>query len=238
MSTKPSDLPVWAVDSVYSSGPETGEDTKIEPSTDFQEEGWKPSTYPRPEYFNWFMNLVYLWCQYLNDGDVALNDVDVAGALDVVGHFSHGNMSRVIPGSAGLFVDGGGAGVVDFPSGGLDGTIKITTGMTGSDGLTYHLRELMVGDRLKTVTFTALDSDGVTLSAITSVDVLKMNANGAAATNLGSSGAVNLTGSYQDITWAVTDTELAAGEAVIVAFAGAGTNVTILNVQYTFDRPV
>lgn len=69
MSAKPSDLPVWSTDLVYSSGPESGELTKIEPSGAFQAEGWKPATYPRPEYFNWFMNLTYLWCQYLSDGD-------------------------------------------------------------------------------------------------------------------------------------------------------------------------
>lgn len=82
MSAKPSDLPVWSTDLVYSSGPETGEDTKIEPSTDFQEEGWKPGSFPRPEYFNWYMNLAYLWCQYLSDGDLE-GPINVAGLMTV-----------------------------------------------------------------------------------------------------------------------------------------------------------
>jgi hypothetical protein len=56
MATKPTTVPNWA---------DTG--TKVEPSSGKKATGWEYEEKPPFEYFNWWMNLIGLWCAYLDD---------------------------------------------------------------------------------------------------------------------------------------------------------------------------
>lgn len=93
---KPSDLPVWSTDTNYVGGPENGTPTKLEPSGGKQAVGHLPSEFPRPQYMNWWQNLVYLWLAYFDagiwdgdlevDGDLLVDqDAGVTGDLTVGG---------------------------------------------------------------------------------------------------------------------------------------------------------
>lgn len=67
MATKPSALPLWASDTNFSTGPESGTPVKVEPSTGAKQQGWVPGQPWRGPRMNWWQNLVYQWTQYLDD---------------------------------------------------------------------------------------------------------------------------------------------------------------------------
>jgi len=81
---KPPRLPTWATDATYPAGaePEAGEDNKVEPSATKKGIGWRPDEKPPAEFFNDWMNLVYLWMVYL-DGNAFAGDVVIEGSLQV-----------------------------------------------------------------------------------------------------------------------------------------------------------
>lgn len=58
MSTKPTVLPRWA---------DVGGDI-VEPSSGKKDIGWVAGERPAAEYFNWLLNVNYLWAEYLSDG--------------------------------------------------------------------------------------------------------------------------------------------------------------------------
>lgn len=87
---KPTDLPNWATDAAFPAGvePEAGDPNKVEPNATKQGIGWRPNEKPAAEWFNWWMNLVYLWIVYVNagnfDGPITITgNLNVTGDLDV-----------------------------------------------------------------------------------------------------------------------------------------------------------
>jgi len=231
MSTKPTDLPTWATDATYSSGPESGEDTKIEPSAGFQAEGFKPATYPRPEHFNWYMNLVYLWAQYLNDGAFSgnhsfANDVAITGALTLTGAFKHGNEIRIVGGSDGkVYV--GTWNVMD-PS---VANALLTAGGAITHTVTFPV-DTEVGDRIKSVTLRMIGNGTVD---ITAYDISYCDSTG--PHSIGSGSQNNISTSFQALTHDVTDHTMVAGESLLVTVTVNGSGFQIHAVEVTYDRP-
>jgi hypothetical protein len=64
--SKPAQLPVWATDATFTSGPASGDAVRVEPSAGYKHQGWVPDQNPLAEYLNWKDYTTYLWCQYLN----------------------------------------------------------------------------------------------------------------------------------------------------------------------------
>ena len=68
---KPSDKPVWAIDTLFPAGLNiwSGTPTKVEPSGGKQSEGWEPGERPAAQYMNWWQNNVYQWIDYIDTGE-------------------------------------------------------------------------------------------------------------------------------------------------------------------------
>lgn len=77
--TKPTDLPLWATI------PDAAEDQyNIEPTEPQKEGGWSEGrTAPAP-WFNWWMNLVYLWIVWLNDFESTVHTWSAAQTFHTV----------------------------------------------------------------------------------------------------------------------------------------------------------
>jgi hypothetical protein len=61
-------LPTWATDDTYTSGPATGDPTKVEPLTGEKAQGWQPGQRLPAEKFNAIENGQDAWIGYLADG--------------------------------------------------------------------------------------------------------------------------------------------------------------------------
>lgn len=70
MSTKPTVLPVWAT------SPASG--GVVVPSSAKQQRGFVAGERPPAQYLNWILVNVYLWLQWVSDGDVSFNSLTVA----------------------------------------------------------------------------------------------------------------------------------------------------------------
>jgi len=57
MATKPTSLPTWATDA----------GTTVEPSAGQKAAGFSVGTRPPARWWNWLMNVVYQWCNYVNE---------------------------------------------------------------------------------------------------------------------------------------------------------------------------
>lgn len=79
MSAKPASLPQWATDGT----------NNTEPSLAQKQTGWTPGQDGVSDYDNWYKELVYRWCQYINDG-VIDGDLSIDGNLDVTGEVTVG----------------------------------------------------------------------------------------------------------------------------------------------------
>jgi hypothetical protein len=64
---KPATLPTWATDANFSSGPKTGQPTKVAPSGGALAQGDVPGQPYRGERHNWLWNLLCSWIFYLSD---------------------------------------------------------------------------------------------------------------------------------------------------------------------------
>lgn len=112
------------------------------------------------------------------------------------------------------------------------GPIRIATsgGVTGNFVMGIPLR---TGDRIKSVTF-ARFGDGA--QDITLIEVYKTSAAGS-DTSLGSGSETNPGAAWADTTLDVTDTTLAAGEALTLRIDVSGSNIALGAVRVTYDRP-
>ena len=63
---KPSTTPSWGTDTNFATGTESGTPVKVEPSSGYKAQGFIPGGYAVSPYLNWFMNLVFQWCTYLD----------------------------------------------------------------------------------------------------------------------------------------------------------------------------
>ena len=70
MSAKPIQLPQWATD----------ETNNTEPSLGQKETGWVPFQDGVSDYDNWYKQLVYRWCEYIDDGELE-GDIVLDGTL-------------------------------------------------------------------------------------------------------------------------------------------------------------
>lgn len=229
-----------------------GEATKVEPSAGQQAEGWEPEQFPPAEYMNWWQNLVYTWILWVTtfftiDGSDNLTipagltaGADTHVTVSGAGAFKHGDKFKTVAGVEGRFVANplGGTGACDYPLGGYQGSIRVSTVFAGTPTPSIIFTcALNTGERLKSVTFAALDNGGVTANAIPNVDVITGNVNGTTST-LGGTTAVALTGSLAATTIDVTDTTFSNGRSVVVGFTGAiSAGVEIQYVMFTYDRP-
>ncbi len=64
---KPASVPSWATDANFSSGPESGSPTKVEPSSGAKAQGQVPGQPYRGPRMNWLFNLLCQWATYLNN---------------------------------------------------------------------------------------------------------------------------------------------------------------------------
>lgn len=71
--SQPSELVVWASDTNFSSGPESGSPTKVDPGAAYEAQGGVPGNAFVAPYWNWVLNNHSLWMQYLQNLDT---DVD------------------------------------------------------------------------------------------------------------------------------------------------------------------
>jgi hypothetical protein len=155
MATKPTDLPNWATDTNFSSGSAVGKPTKDEPSSGFQAQGWVPGNNFIGKIANWWFNLVYQWCAYVDDleaqdfawtgahtftqeiitdGDVTCDNViadgDVTGADATFQNVEVGSPVAVqIAGTTGTIIAGGGisaGGGFGIPSAGAGENYNFT----------------------------------------------------------------------------------------------------------------
>ncbi len=78
MSTKPTFTPRWSTDESNESAPSAG----------LMDTGYPLSAVPTSSVFNYLLRYLSLWCAYLDDGDVELNDVTVLSDLTVAGALS------------------------------------------------------------------------------------------------------------------------------------------------------
>lgn len=73
MSARPEKTPEWATDDTYDEPGEAwdGTDTKVEPTTVRQAEGWTPASRPAATYMNWWQHTVGAALAYLIHGPIA-----------------------------------------------------------------------------------------------------------------------------------------------------------------------
>ena len=64
---KPSDLPEWGTDATFTTGPETGSNVVVEPSSGYKGQGFVPDALFIGPYVNWVLNLIYQWVAYLQN---------------------------------------------------------------------------------------------------------------------------------------------------------------------------
>ena len=81
----------WATDATFSSGPDSGQNTKVSASAGVKAQGWRPGDALGyvGAWFNYWMNQIYAWMAYLSDGDLTGNHSITgnltmpAGSIDV-----------------------------------------------------------------------------------------------------------------------------------------------------------
>lgn len=66
MAAKPSDVPQWATDANYTTGPVPGTPTKVTPNAAIRAEGDVPATPSFAQRWNWWKNLVGQWLDFIN----------------------------------------------------------------------------------------------------------------------------------------------------------------------------
>ena len=168
MSTKPTSLPRWA---------DVSGDI-VEPTSGKKDVGWVSDEEPPAQYFNWLLNLIYLWTRYLSDGvfdgDVQfLDNVDIDGNLNVDGSFSaadltgtdfvattegdirHAEVRHRMP--MPFYGNGVIVGNLDFTLNATGNAYFISSGGTVTVLFEMPLKE---GDRLKTIRVVCYDGAG------------------------------------------------------------------------------
>lgn len=250
MSTKPSAVPTWASDATYTGGSEAGTNTKVEPASGRKAEGWEPAAKPPAQEFNWWWNLVGLWCQYLNDGALSGahsiagtlgvtgaadfdSTVNIDGALTLNGELKHGNRVLHIPGLMGLVINAGSSQQAPeseyiYPTAGRLGAIEAAHG-AGTRDIIFSV-PLKLGDRIKGVSARV---KGDASADITVMDVVRVTAG--VAFNIGTTSDPNSSASIHTVTPAVTPYTLVAADYIYVAFT-VEDNIQIYGIEVTYDR--
>lgn len=112
--TRPTNIPVWATDTNYNTGPFMGQPNKIEPPAHYTENGFTPdSEYgPLAQFENWREALFCDWCAFINE----LTEYVVVS----LGDSANVNLplATKYPGYGGFVVDAG-ADTIEVPSAGV-----------------------------------------------------------------------------------------------------------------------
>jgi hypothetical protein len=84
--SKPADFPVAATDASYPAGAEpwSATDTKTEPTSGRQTEGYEPGAHLPAQEFNWYLNLLYLWIVWFDAYNTTNTKTKHIGALNAV----------------------------------------------------------------------------------------------------------------------------------------------------------
>ncbi len=142
MSVKPGTLPRWA---------NVGGSIVVPPAG-VLDVGHLPNQAPLPVYENWYKNLVFQWCEYLSDGDIALANISCVN-LTTTGNTLLGNAigdTCAISGpltATGLTTANGGLAVVGGinqtggGSTGLSGTLNVTGLISATAGVTAAVNQ-------------------------------------------------------------------------------------------------
>lgn len=68
MATKPTIANAeWATDATFTSGDQSGQNTKLDPGAAWRKQGFVKRMILIPKYLNYWFNQVYQWCLYLSD---------------------------------------------------------------------------------------------------------------------------------------------------------------------------
>lgn len=225
---KPVQVPTWATDTNYSTGAFSGTPTKTEPSTPKKARGWDPGEKPGAQSLNWWKNLTGAWLDFLNPlftsggGFTAATNEHVT--VSGTGEFKHGDRTMVIS-------------ALDMkPSTHGNHTYQITPVAINSTATITFVGAIVldVGERLKTVTF-AIKGDGVTNMRL---EVYKTTSPPSPAdTKIGDSGVLTPSATWTDSLVNVTDTTIAAGEAIGFFITCNGTGLSAGNVKCVYDHP-
>lgn len=124
---RPGTVATWATDTNYTGGPAVGTATKVDPTSPKRAQGWQPAEEPGAQHFNWQLNLVGQWLDWLAagvldgnwqftgnvtiDGTMTFNsDVTLAAGKSVIisgaGKYKRGSQVRHIAACAGAFSGG------------------------------------------------------------------------------------------------------------------------------------
>lgn len=241
---KPTTLPEWATDTDYPAGaePEAETPTKIEPSAPQKESGWRPGEPLPAQAQNWFWHLVWQWLSWLHefftiDGSDNLTipagltlgedgHVTVSGT----GEYKHGNRTLTLNASDAAF-EASANWAIDTESP-APIVLRSTGTAGGGDGSAHLSVPLHVGDRIKSISYSAKEATAETIT----VNVYKTTMTGA-VTTIGTASAVALTSSYVEYALDVTDTTLAAGDTIMISFDASDSGVRVAGVMVTYDHP-
>lgn len=77
----------WATDATFSSGPDSGQNTKVSASAGVKAQGWRPGDALGfvGAWFNYWQNQIYAWMAYLSDGAFTGNTEFSGGTFAVAG---------------------------------------------------------------------------------------------------------------------------------------------------------
>lgn len=166
--------------------------------------------------------LVQLYDLLTGQSESIWPDVTLAGTLSVGGDIKHGDKTLNIPGPA------------VAPSANVD-CLAGQARTTGAGTMMFPV-ELLVGDRIKSVTF-ARQGDGSV--DVTTLDFIKINPAGTAASIVsgGSQTITNVSASIQDTTLDLTDTVVASGDNLYLVLDVNATGLKVWSIRVVYDRP-
>ncbi len=117
MSTKPTEVPTWGA----------ARTNEVVPSGGLQAAGWALNALAVSSVFNWLGRITAEWCQYLYDGDLEMNSLDVETTLNADG-------AATLQG--GLVVTGGGTSLTTTT---VNGTLNTTSAITVATNTNINL---------------------------------------------------------------------------------------------------
>lgn len=229
---KPTDPALWATDANFVAVGEDwdGEATKVAPSGGRLAEGWEPEMFPPAEEWNWWMNLVGQWTEYLDDGLLEGNH-EIDGDLLVTGNISGGYADVEET-------------MMPFACGPADPSLVFINLspprliINESRGTVWTIPGLRVGDRLKNITIAVLGE--VTATAdLTAINIRKTTPAGA-TTLIGTTSLSNIPFAWTDVTCDVNPDAgglIASGEGISLDITNLGTGIAYGVIRWVKDHP-
>ena len=219
MSTKPTIVPRWATDLTNNTAPSSGQ----------QDTGWTLSQVDVSSYDNWFKYYVYLWCLYLDDGEVTF-DVSVT-TPDVIA-----SVSVTAP--------------VIFHTDGIKRKIPVTTVLRGSAGAQLNTSGgvIAVGTNTERFIYSIPMAEGETLTGwsvhindtsggtATTAKLHKMNANTQVESVVGSIQTSSQSGHEELINTGLSELAADTDSYYIVVWPGGSSGLNLYHGTYTVTK--